>query len=375
MEHKKRCNNCKEEKLLTEFYKKSSTTNSYQNECKKCESTRRKKRRQEEAPSKTFPLLPFDPKSREWQNGKPFGGIKKTEVGYKIKYVTPKGNTKTKSFSFKKNPDKEKCFLLAYNYLLTESNRYNKTGNKVRMTDEGHLEVSLTQNRILLIDYEHLDLVQAYRISVTNKGYAQFYINSNQVTVQTLLTGFEVTDHDNRERLDCRMSNLLESSDFDNNHNLGMSSSNSSGITGVMFSKDRDTYYWKAYFQYDGVVQERAFSVNKHTYMGALEKALQKRLEWLSATDSVNGLDPKNLDVLVNKEKLLETADKYLDSVEGSDETTIEKAREAKQMILQVLDTGVSIEKAIPLLQPKKLVLKILKPSISISNGDTEESV
>jgi hypothetical protein len=287
--------------------------------------------------------------------------------------VTPKANTKRKMFSFKKNPDKEKCFLLAYNFLLAESNRYNKTGNRVRMTNEGHLEVSLTQDRLLLIDLEHLDLVQSYRISVTNKGYAQFYINSNQVTVQTLLTGFEVTDHDNRERLDCRMSNLIESSDFDNNHNLGMSSSNSSGITGVMFKKDREIYFWKAYFQYDGVVQERSFSVKKYTYMGALEKALETRLQWLSITDSVNGLDPTNLDVLVNKEKLLNTADKYLESVQGSDETTIEKAKEAKEMILRVLQTGVSIEKAIPMVQPKKIVLKILRPEVPVSYADTEE--
>ena len=366
MDQKKRCDKCKKEKSVKEFYKNKDSVKGVSNQCKECESSRRKQRRKEEAPSKTFPLLPFDVNSREWQNGKPFGGVAELETCYRVIYRIPNTKrNKTKSFTFKKTPDKEKCFLLAYSYLLRKSNKHDKTGNRIRMTDQGHLEVSLTKDRILLIDLQHLDLVQAYRISVTNKGYAQFYINSNQITVQCLLTGYEVSDHDNRERLDCRMSNLIESSDLENNHNRGMTSENTSGIMGVSFRKKNGEYYWTAFFNYNHVEKAKTYGVKTHTYMGALEKALAKRLKWIAKTDSVNGLNPNTLDVIVNKEKLIATTDKYLQAVEkGGNDNNIEEATRAKQTILQAVDTGISIEKAIPLVKPKTPVLKIIQESV-----------
>ena len=363
MDRKKRCNTCKKEKSVADFYKNKDSKEGTSNQCKECESSRRKQRRKDAAPSRTFPLLPFDINSRDWQNGKPFGGVSKLEKCYRVTYTIPDSTRKkTKSFSFKKTPDKEMCFLLAYNYLLRKSNKHGKTGNRIRMTDQGHLEVSLTQDRILLIDLEHLDLVQAYRISVTNKGYAQFYINSNQVTVQCLLTGYEVNDHDNRERLDCRMSNLIESSDLENNHNRGMTSANTSGIMGVSFRKNNGEYYWTAFFKYDNIEKTKAYGVKKHTYMGALEKALARRLEWISQRDSVNGLNPTTLDVIVNKEKLLATTDKYLAAMEkDGNENKIEEALLAKENILQAVEIGISIEKALPVVQNKVPILEVLK--------------
>lgn len=111
-------------------------------------------------------------------------------------------------------------------------------------------------DNIFLVDIDDYDKVSEYCWYETCYGYAATRINkSKQVLLHRFIvygadSNDELTvDHINRNRLDCRKSNLRECPMHKNSFNKGLSVRNKTGITGVAKCKDSDK--WRAYIGYD----------------------------------------------------------------------------------------------------------------------------
>lgn len=104
------------------------------------------------------------------------------------------------------------------------------------------------------IDTEDLEIVKPYKWNVGSWGYAHTNINGKNILMQRLiLNEFDknkIPDHINRNTLDNRKSNLRIVDKSLNAVNAGIRPNNTSGVTGVSWDKNANS--WRAYINYQG---------------------------------------------------------------------------------------------------------------------------
>lgn len=111
------------------------------------------------------------------------------------------------------------------------TNRYEFDGNTVK--------IITIKNQVILIDSEDFERCKSVSWCVDNVGYANGCYKRKTVRMHRFILnapkGFEV-DHINHNRLDNRKSNLRIVTHQENQHNLAIGKSNTSGYKGVYYN-------------------------------------------------------------------------------------------------------------------------------------------
>lgn len=100
--------------------------------------------------------------------------------------------------------------------------------------------IPLTMGKYTLLDKKHYEKLSKYSWHLTYQGYAgRNVLENGKRTISLMhreilgLKKGELCDHINRDRLDNRMENLRKCTINDNNRNMGLISTNTSGFKGV----------------------------------------------------------------------------------------------------------------------------------------------
>lgn len=105
-----------------------------------------------------------------------------------------------------------------------------------------------------IIDVEDLDLVIKYKWVLGTWGYAETKTKNKCTLMQRLILNEfsidKIPDHDNRNKLDNRKSNLRIVDKSFNAINADIRTTNTSGVTGVSWNKNANS--WRAYINYQG---------------------------------------------------------------------------------------------------------------------------
>ena len=105
-----------------------------------------------------------------------------------------------------------------------------------------------------IIDIEDLDLVIKYKWVLGTWGYAETKTKNKCTLMQRLILNEfstdKIPDHDNRNKLDNRKSNLRIVDKSFNAVNADIRTTNTSGVTGVSWNKNANS--WRAYISYQG---------------------------------------------------------------------------------------------------------------------------
>ncbi len=133
-------------------------------------------------------------------------------------------------------------------------------------------QVQLTQGYEAIIDDKDYEKVKDYNWYY-NDGYAKAYHKGKRLRMHRLILNAkndQRVDHQNRNRLDNRRSNLRICTLQENNRNISMRKDNTSGYKGVFL--DRSTGHWKPAVYVDG--KAKLFGQFKDKHHAALARDL-----------------------------------------------------------------------------------------------------
>lgn len=98
---------------------------------------------------------------------------------------------------------------------------------------------------MILLDKEDEYLLEKYRWSLNNRGYAQARVNGQTITLHRLLMGnpkgLEI-DHRNLDKLDNRKNNLRTCTHSENSRNRKVKSNSKTGYKGIHKEKNSDKW-------------------------------------------------------------------------------------------------------------------------------------
>ncbi len=165
--------------------------------------------------------------------------------------------------------------------------RYDKNEIFIK---EDYAEIVLKDNNLeekarVIIDLEDLDKVKTHKWHIISSGYA--YCTTLGILLHRYLLGLnkdneEYVDHENRNKLDCRKSNLRIANDVTNSQNSSISSKNTSGFIGVSHTKNNK---WRAYIH-----KNLGFKIkSKYIQLGTFETKEEALISRLKAEKEMFG--------------------------------------------------------------------------------------
>ena len=150
----------------------------------------------------------------------------------------------------------------------------NKKYNKYNLDGEYGIGWSSNTNREFYFDLEDYEKIKDYCWCeiVTNTGFHRLTANVNGVTTAMhILLGFKGCDHEDRNELNNRKSNLRECTHIENMRNSSLYKNNTSGVTGVHWcNKDKR---WVASIAVDKKLKRIGGFINKEDAIKARLKA------------------------------------------------------------------------------------------------------
>jgi hypothetical protein len=257
----------------------------------------------------------IDEVSYDWCLGKPAGYIQKkppkegTSKYGSVSYICQVGGKRhIKTFRISETRDEEATTRAAMEYGIRWSDEHVFTKNKVRRLPDGihwkndvnnvpvtnnTLEVFIDDEHTMLIDFEDLHHVQQHFVSKTKKRYAAFSFKGTleerkqgkimSKLVHNYLTGYNMVDHINRNRMDNRRVNIRNTTYKQNNNNRTCKNA----VAGVYFRNDCDQGAWLAQIKQDARQYSKYFSMKKYG-AEAYEMAVNKRKEFCESFGCLN---------------------------------------------------------------------------------------
>jgi hypothetical protein len=142
-------------------------------------------------------------------------------------------------------------------------------------------------------DYKFLDIIEKYPIFATkgsrenSKYYAGIEVDGKNLRYHNYITGYEMTDHIDRDPLNNCLSNLRECDHKINNNNRSKSESSNAVVLGVTYSETNKSF--RARIKQDDKEIVKYFSVEKYGYELAKQMAIEQRLEYNRIFNCNNG--------------------------------------------------------------------------------------
>jgi len=225
----------------------------------------------------------------KWRRGKPAGCLSKRDNRVLVRFSSP---SLCKTFNLNSYETEKECVKAANLFRYEEADRRGLVRNKIRnvtlTNGETCLEVQLNGKRSFFCDLEDRKIVEKVVWSArTDKenSYASHSTraktNMNSERFHVVITGYTTTDHINGNTLDNRKSNLREGKGNVNPRNCKKRTDNTSGITGVTFTKGA----WIVQWPEDGIRKSKRFGSSYGTDEEAknaaiaFRKRLNKKLE------------------------------------------------------------------------------------------------
>ena len=148
--------------------------------------------------------------------------------------------------------------------------------------------IPLTQGKFVIVDPEDYETVMATGPWYAARNGRNWYAGKNvtigrddqgrrmrhSLKMHTLITGFSLVDHINRNGLDNRRLNLREATRSLNNRNRSLQSNNTSGWTGVQKSHNR----WRAVINFQGKRHLGCYDTPEEAYAAYLGFARENGL-------------------------------------------------------------------------------------------------
>ena len=132
-------------------------------------------------------------------------------------------------------------------------------------------------------DLEDYDKIKDYCWLLTSDGYV---VSAKGVLFHNIVMGDKSIDHKNHKKYDNRKSNLRKVSASQNQMNASKRSDNTSGITGVSWSKTKEK--WIAYIIMNGIYEYLGSFCNKEDAIKARKRAEEKRFGEYSYDNSMS---------------------------------------------------------------------------------------
>jgi hypothetical protein len=243
-----------------------------------------------------------------WILGKPVGTIFKRngENIWTVNIKDENGKNHVKTFNIKYYDNEIDAYIDALEWQYKSSNELGLTKNRIRLIDDNTMEVELTKEQIMTTDKKFIDLVESiplfsYKSSGINQKYYAGCMNDNiQTTFHNLITGYKMVDHIDRNPLNNKLSNLLDTTYKLNNNNQTIKHNNTSGCTGVRLIDNSKGNYWEARIKQNDKQYSKCFSIKKYGYDKAKELAIKYRKYLNDKFESTNGEDLKGNLILKN---------------------------------------------------------------------------
>lgn len=294
------CKKCQLALPLENFSKHSGTKDKLDQRCKTCVNKTKQERKRKNA-TETFteyPIYTLDLESREWQAGKYAGSVlqridnSSNAERYEVRIVIDGSKKLSKSFAFSKYESPEHAKMAAEEFQRQKSDELGLTRNKIRVIDNQTIEVQLTKGYVMKTDLQYHEICQRYNMYSSKSGsenseyYAYFDMKLVCTRFHKHITGFEMTDHINRNPMDNRMCNLRSTNHKMNNNNRGMNKKcDPDHIMGIRLMDG----YWEARIKQDDKEYSKTFSIKDHGFDKAKELAIKQRKELCRMFDCHNG--------------------------------------------------------------------------------------
>jgi hypothetical protein len=210
----------------------------------------------------------------EWQGGKHQGGIFREGRTFVLdvegdRFRFPPGDYESEADAMAAVIRRRAELSLARN--LTK-NRYRYVTDPI--SRDVWLEVELNHGQKLICDVDALPLVEKEKWFAGRSGKT-WYVECTTGAFHTLLTGYSMTDHRDRNGLNNRASNLRETTPALNMRNLRLNCRNVSGRAGVLYDKATHAYVARL-----GSAANVRFAIDEYGNEGAWEKACATRAQW-----------------------------------------------------------------------------------------------
>jgi hypothetical protein len=230
----------------------------------------------------------------KWIRGKYAGTVFQRSNQLKWSVVVKKtdGSVSTKTLPFTEET-KKSVYDEAVKIRNGLSDIHDLTTNKIRIIDDDKIEVKLTKDQIMIIDYKFLNIVEKYHIFATkssnenSKYYACIEVNGIMNKFHKFITGWDMVDHIDRNPMNNCLSNLRETTHKLNNNNRSKSETSNAIELGVTYSAKDDAY--KARIKQDGKEVCKQFSVKKYGKDEALRLAIETRKDFNKLFNCFNG--------------------------------------------------------------------------------------
>lgn len=318
----KRCNRCGVEKPFDCFAKNSLSKDQHVLTCKECTKElykTRKIRLENGEKINTYPIVgDFKTDIEEWQCGILKGTLCPKKVKHytffrgELRFEPEDGGQKATYIPYTTEEEKHDARKKAEEWLFNRCKELNKLEQRIRVyrntvsgqLDPRYIEVELTQGRTMITDIQFLELCRKYGISVCSfirNGrqcpHIQIWINGKNHLFHKYITGYDITDHINRNGLDNRLINLRQVSYSQNSSNINITRISNTGIVGISWCEKRKYFY--AHITNENKTQFKSFFVSKYP---SEEEAKQAAIAWREAeaykVGNTNGKPPPNIDEL-----------------------------------------------------------------------------
>lgn len=149
-----------------------------------------------------------------------------------------------------------------------------RNANKYQIFEDYGILFTSNTNEIVYFDIDDSEKILQYYWHKDSSGYPSTNINKKQIRLHVFL-GFKWHDHQNQNKLDNRKVNLRPCTSQENNRNIGLRKTNTSGVTGVYwFDKnkkwisqiniDKRTKYLGSFAEKDKAIEARLYAELEH---------------------------------------------------------------------------------------------------------------
>lgn len=139
-------------------------------------------------------------------------------------------------------------------------------------------------------DLEDIDTIKKYKWYINNHGYIITTINKEKIFMQNILLNTnELIDHIDKVRNNNRRYNLRIANRHENAMNMGKKNTNTSGVTGVQWSKPRNKWISAITYNYKPIYLGGSNSFDKAVLI-RLKAEIQYFKEYSPNYDSINNI-------------------------------------------------------------------------------------